>query len=236
MLAIILGKLGSGKTLIMTLLALADIRDIWSNYQIKDSRYNELDIPDLFDLPDKIILLMDEAYSWIESRVSSTSLNEYLSSILYHSRKAFTDIYLTTPEFSAIDKRFRKLANYIVFCGYRSNFESDDFHFIFYDKDNNSYGSMTLLYQDAIQFFKLYNTYEKVDSFRKKGLQFKIMKKYPERLRDYVVKLTELVSNEINGKITHDIVKDKLLMNGIDLAYEPLIYIRLKGKQNDNNN
>lgn len=236
MLVIILGNLGSGKTLIMTLLALSDKRDIWSNYFIKDKRYRELDIPDLFDLPDNILLLMDEAYAWIESRVSSSSLNEYLSSILYHTRKAFTDIYLTTPELSAIDKRFRKIANYFVLCEHRSNQEIDDFHFTFYDKDNNSYGNFSLLYKEAEKLFHFYDTYEKVDSYRKKGLQFKILKKYPVRLKDYIIEITELIYNKLNGKITHDIVKDCLLMEGIDLAYEPLIYIRLKGKKNDNNN
>lgn len=236
MLVIILGNLGSGKTLIMTFLALLNNKLIWSNYFIDSINYRELEVIDLFDLPDNINLLMDEGYAWLESRASHDSLNEYLSSILYHSRKTFTDIYITTPDFSTIDKRFRKLANYIIFCEHRENFEIDDFHFIFYDKENNSYGNITLDYLDSKPFFKLYNTYEKVESNRKKGLEFNLLKKYPMRLRDYIIELTEMIKTELNGKITHDLVKDKLLMNGIDLAYEKYIYIRLKGNKNDNNN
>ena len=123
---IIIGNLGSGKTYIMTLLTYSDGRELWSNYKINSKRYKRLDIIDLFDLPDNIILLMDEGYAWLESRASGSELNIYLSSILYHSRKTFTDIYITTPDFSTIDKRFRKLVNYIVFCKHRDNFDSDD--------------------------------------------------------------------------------------------------------------
>ena len=164
MLIIILGNLGSGKTLIMTILSLFGYKQIWSNYKINSKKHHYLDIPDLFDLPDNINLLIDEAYAWLESRVSSSTLNEYLSSILYHSRKALTDIYLTTPELSTIDKRFRKLADFFIFCEHRSNLDTDDFHFLFYDKNNNSYGSITLLYSEAKEYFKLYNTFEKVEA------------------------------------------------------------------------
>jgi len=235
MLVIILGNLGSGKTFVMTLLTYSDKREIWSNYKINRENYKPLGVIDLLNLPDNIILLMDEAYAWIESRVSSSTLNEYLSSILFHTRKTFTDIYLTTPMFSTIDKRFRKQANFIIFCKHRENFEFDDFNFIFYNVNNNSYGSSSLTYKKAKKYFSLYDTYEKIESFRKRGLEFNILKKYPERLKDYIIELTKLISSKINGKITHDIVKDCLLMEGIDLNYEPLIYIRLKGIKHDNN-
>jgi len=234
MLVIILGNLGSGKTFIMTLLTYSDKREIWSNYKVNSEKYRKLDVVDLLDLPDNIILLMDEAYAWIESRVSSSTLNEYLSSILFHTRKTNTDIYLTTPMLSTIDKRFRHQANFIILCEHRENFEVDDFHFTFFNVNNNTYGSSTILYSEAKRYFNLYDTYEKIESHRKKGLQFNILKKYPIRLKEYIFDLTEIVSSKLNGKITHDIVKDCLLMEGIDLAYEPLVYIRLKGKKNDN--
>lgn len=233
MLVIILGNLGSGKTLIMTLLSYHDKREVWSNYKINSKNYRVLDVVDLLDLPDNIILLMDEAYAWIESRVSSSTLNEYLSSILFHTRKTNTDIYLTTPMFSTIDKRFRHQANYIILCEHRNNFNTDDFHFLFYNKDNKTYGSNTLTYSNAKKYFNLYDTYEKIESHRKRGLEFKILQKYPLRLKEYIIELTEMIKHRINGSITHDIVKDCLLMEGIDLSYEPYIYIRLKGKNND---
>lgn len=226
---IIVGNLGSGKTFIMTLLTYSDGRELWSNYKINSERYRQLDIIDLFDLPDNIILLMDEGYAWLESRASGNELNIYLSSVLYHSRKTFTDIYITTPDFSTIDKRFRKLVNYIIFCKHRDNFLSDDFKFLFYDKENHSFGSHTLLYSNAKKYFRIYDTYEKIESHRKRKLEFKLLAKYPVRLREYVLELVDLVKDKINGKITHDIVKDCLLMEGIDLAFEPTIYIRLKG-------
>jgi len=235
MLVIILGNLGSGKTLIMTLLTYFNNKQIWSNYFIDSVNYRELEVVDLFNLPDNINLLMDEGYSWLESRASQDYLNAYLSSILYHSRKTFTDIYITTPDFSTIDKRFRKLVNFIILCEHRENFEVDDFHFVFYDKENKSYSDITLLYSDAKQYFKMYNTLEKVESTRKNRLEFGLLKRYPIRLRDYIIELTEMIKSELNGKITHDLVKDKLLMNGIDLAYEKYIYIRLKGNKNANN-
>ena len=233
-LTIILGNLGSGKTYIMTLLTYSDKRELWSNYKINSERYKQLDIIDLFDLPDNIILLMDEGYAWLESRASGDALNEYLSNILYHSRKTFSDIYITTPDFSTIDKRFRKLVNYIIFCKHRDNFLSDDFQFLFYDKENHSFGSHTILYSNAKKYFNLYNTYEKIESHRKRKLEFKLLSKYPLRLKEYVIDLVESINGKISGLITHDKVKDYLLMEGIDLAFEKTIYIRLKGMKNDN--
>ncbi len=232
----IIGNLGSGKTLIMLILSLTYSKEIWSNFKINIPNYRKLEVPDLFSLKDNIVVLMDEAYAWIESRISNTPLNEYNSSILFHSRKTFTDIYLTTPMLSAIDKRFRHQANYLIECLHRPNQESDDFHFIFNNLDNNSYGYQTLTYENAKKYFKLYNTYEKVESSRKLGLEFKILKQYPNRLKERVLELTEIVRENIDGQITHDIVKDCLLMNGLDMSYEPYIYIRLKGTKNDNNN
>lgn len=234
MLVIILGKLGSGKTFIMTLFSLVYKREVWSNYEIKIPNYRELDIIDLFNLKDNIVLLMDEAYSWIESRNSNSSINEYISSILFHTRKTFTDIYLTTPMLSTIDKRFRKTANFIIYCKYREPYSKDDFSFLFYNKDNKSYSNQTIPYLEAEKYFHLYNTYEKIDSHRKKALEYKLLKKYPERLKIYVIELVNIVESKLD-RITHDLVKDCLLMEGIDLAYEPLIYIRLKGKKIVNN-
>lgn len=230
MLIVILGKLGSGKTFIMTLLALFYKREIWSNYEIHIPNYRKLDIIDLFNLKDNIVLLMDEAYSWIESRNSNSSINEYISSILYHTRKTFTDIYLTTPMLSTIDKRFRKTANFIIYCRYRNPYSKENFHFLFYNKDNNTYTNQTILYSKAEKYFKLYNTYEKIESHRKKGLEYKLLRKYPDKLKIYVIELVNIVESKLE-RITHDSVKDCLLMEGIDLAYEPLIYIRLKGKK-----
>jgi len=231
MLVIVIGNLGSGKTLIMLLLILLENREIWSNFKINIPNYRELGIPDLFELKDNIVILMDEGYSWIESRVSSSSLNEYISSIIFHTRKSFTDIYLTTPMLSTIDKRFRKQANFIIECQHRNNFNSDNFNYVFHDVNNNTYGKFTLPYNKAKKYFKLYNTYEKVESHRKKGLQFKILKNYPKRLRLRVIEIVDIIKPLLNGKITHDIVKKKMFDNEIDLNYEPFVYIELKGKK-----
>lgn len=235
LLVIVIGNLGSGKTLIVLILSLCYNRDIWSNFEIKIPNYKELDIPDLFNLPNNIVVIMDEGYAWIESRVSSSALNEYVSSIIFHTRKTFTDIYLTTPMLSTIDKRFRHQANYIIECEHRSNFESDDFKYTFNDIDNNSYSKYTLSYNNAKKYFKLYDTYEKVDSHRKKGLEFNILKHYPKRLKIRVKEIIEIVQKHIidtnqNGKITHDKLKGYLFDLEIDLNYEPYVYIRMKGK------
>jgi len=229
MLVIILGNLGSGKTYIMMLLAYQDKRQILSNFNIKRKNVKVIDVPDLLDLPDDIVLLMDEAYSWIESRSSLDSLNKYLSSVLFHIRKTNTDIYITTPMYSTIDKRFRNQANYIIFCKHRNNFESDDFHFLFYDVNNRTYGISTLKYSEAKKYFHLYDTNEKVESYKKRGLQFNILKKYPERMKEYIKQISKLANKQLNGNITHDRVKKFLFDNGIDLGFHSFLYIDLKG-------
>lgn len=229
MLVIIIGNLGSGKTLIMLILSLTHNKEIWSNFIIYTPKYKKLDIPDLFELKDNIVILMDEGYSWIESRVSSTSINEYISSIIFHTRKTFTDIYLTTPMLSSIDKRFRHQANFIIECSHRNNFLTDDFHFIIHDIDNHSFGKWNLSYENAKPYFKMYNTYEKVESHRKRGLEFNILKKYPERLTIRVKEIAKILRLRINGKkITHFSVKKALFDERIDINYEPYVYLELK--------
>jgi len=229
MLVIILGNLGSGKTYIMTLLTYSDNRLILSNYKIIRKNSKKIDVPDLLDLPDDIILLMDEGYSWIESRSSSDSLNKYLSSVLFHTRKSNTDIYITTPMYSTLDKRFRNQANFIIFCKHRNNFETDDFHFLFYDVNNKTYGKYTLEYSKAKEYFNLYDTNEKVESYKKRGLSFNILKKYPERMKDYIDELSNIAFDSLKDKrITHISVKKFLFNNGFDLGYEPFLYLNLK--------
>ena len=68
LLVVILGKLGSGKTLIQTFLNLTSKKEVWSNYKIKIPNYRKLEVYDLLDLKDNIVVLMDEGYSWIENR------------------------------------------------------------------------------------------------------------------------------------------------------------------------
>ena len=64
----VIGNIGSGKTLLLVVIAKHSKRRIFSNFQLDLPLYNELEIIDLLNLENDIIVFIDEAYTWLESR------------------------------------------------------------------------------------------------------------------------------------------------------------------------
>ena len=123
-LMIVVGGLGSGKTCLLTYLALKHCErggQIWANYSISAENYHYLRPEDLMRLGRGDMANIDEAYNWLEARTSNKGTNRYLSYIVFQSRKRDLSINLTAQMISSIDVRFRTMADYLAIAQKKSN-------------------------------------------------------------------------------------------------------------------
>ena len=224
MLISILGNWGSGKTLFLVYLAKKFKREIHSNFELKLKNYKSLTVIDLLNLPNNVEVFLDEAYTWLESRVSSKALNRYLSYILLQSRKRTINIYITAQLFSTVDTRFRQQSSIIIFC---KRIE-DGFQYKILNRDNNCINCLVLPFDKAKQYYKYYDTYEIVEPYEKGKLEFQLLQSNPKLLFDTSKKIALKILKEFKDiKPTHQNVKIALMSNGFDKNYEPYVYAYL---------
>ena len=224
MLISVLGNLGSGKTLFLAYMAKMKIkRDIYSNFLLKTNNYHPLSIIDLLDLKDNIVVFIDEAYTWLESRTSSSTLNRFLSYVVLQSRKRTIDIYITAQLFSSVDIRFRHQSNIIV-KAYRNN---KGFLYTFLNVENSNITSFLLPFNKAKKYYSIYDTYEIIEPHKKKYLEFKLLESEPDKLKEHVNNLAEIIRPKIK-KLTHDSLKRCLMNESIEIGYEKYLYPILK--------
>lgn len=176
MINIIDGFIGSGKTLIMVIMALLekDINkmDIYSNFDVEFM--NEKINP--YDLLKKdfsgCAVLLDEIETLLDCRTSQSYANRMLSYFFYQSRKNELEIYGTAQQFGSIENRVRYLTFNQTFCKTRFNYhnvpekdiKADDFSF-YNIKINGQIGSIDMYYKDAVPYFDLYDTKEIIVPF-----------------------------------------------------------------------
>lgn len=233
MLIAIIGDFGSGKTLFLVLVGVSSNREIWSNFRLHLENYYQLDVMDLIDLGENKDILLDEAYTWLESRVSGSFLNRYISYILFQSRKRTIDIYTTEQLFHTIDRRFRDLVHRVVKCervnNQNPNKDKWDFRFDIYDTYNEDIKSFILEYDKAKQYFPLYDTKQIIEPFNIESLEFQLRKERPEEQYSKIKEISLKLKDSINGrKLTHSLLKIIMLKNGYKLDYESLVYAYLK--------
>lgn len=225
MLISIIGQVGMGKTLLLAILGSKSKREIYSNFRLSLPLYKPLQIIDLLELKDNINVFIDEAYTWLESRTSSSTLNRYLSYIIFQSRKRTIDIYTTSQMFSSVDIRFREQSNIIIKCKRTKK----GFHYWIYQVGNHNIRTFILPYENAKKYFNIYDTYEIIEPNQKQELEFKLIEKNPKHLLEKVKEVSEIIRNRVdNLKITHDSIKAYLLMNGFNTSYEKYVYLYLK--------
>jgi hypothetical protein len=116
----IVGGLGSGKTATLTFMGLmyhAQGFKLYSNYNISfggsplsECVYSNDDLDRVKDG----YFLGDELWSWVDSRMSSSHANKFVSNILLRSRKRGFNLIYTAQNFHQIDKRIRDITDYII--------------------------------------------------------------------------------------------------------------------------
>jgi ABC-type dipeptide/oligopeptide/nickel transport system ATPase component len=159
----IIGDVGSGKTLLATYLAAQDTRDVYANYKINIDRYHDLTPEILITLNYPSLSILDEAYTKIESRMSGRKLNEYMSYVLFQSRKRQMDIIITDQLVSSIDVRYRMLTNYEIFC----EAVDDGFKYIIEKKSMYSTFKPSYFFMPfelAEKVYPLYDTFQKIEA------------------------------------------------------------------------
>lgn len=229
MLGGVFGGLGSGKTLFLVYLAYKnpDI-PVFANFRINLKNCELIEPKDLIGMEyEKALILLDEAYTWLESRVSSSKLNRYVSYILFQSRKRGLDFIITAQLLSTIDIRFKDLCD-IYFYAERVR---EGFRYTMLSKDLRM-KTFILPYKFAEKkLFGIYNTYEVVMPFDIEELKTDIIAQTnKEEMNKIVDEIVEEIKRQYKN-VTHAIIMDYLVRTGKPLSLEPLIYVRLKHKR-----
>lgn len=235
----ILGDIRQGKTLLMTILAFHSNKEIYANYKLDIPKYYELQPTDLFNLPNRCEVFIDEAYAWLESRTSGADLNKCSSYILFQSGKRTINIYLTAQLFSTVDIRFRHMSNIIVEC-YKYD-DEEVFEYDFYERIRGELiqqNTWYLPFSEAEQYYGLYDTLEIVEPHTMKNLETKLIMSDGKKLFAKAKEITKLVKPQLdknitNNKYTHNAIMFELLKQNISLKYEKFIYLILHHQNKD---
>lgn len=227
----VIGNQRSGKNTFLSRIGLksnkTNRKPIWSNFILELDTYNELEIVDLLYLEPNVIVFIDEAYAWLESRRSSSNINKFITNIIFQCAKRRIDMYASAQMYSSVDIRFRDQADYVVECQDRD--EYDDFVYKISMRGVRNTNTYTLSYERANKaYFPLFDTYEIINSHNIENLEFELLKTYPEKLNSKVDSIVKYIKPKLE-KITHDSIKDILLREGIVLGFEKFVYSRLKG-------
>ena len=139
-------------------------------------------------------------------------------------------MYLTAQKFRSLDVRFREECDVLVKCKPRNNLKKDDFHFSILWIAQNKTNHFSMTYNDAKKYFPMFDTYQIIEPYTKEELLFELEKRDPEKRWGKAMSIGDIIGEGIDLKaITHDIVRARLLKNGYDTSYEPLVYVYLKG-------
>ena len=229
------GSVGSGKTLFATAAVLMDKdRPIYANYKIKSDNYREL-------LPETLLnaemtgsnVVIDEAYIWLESRLSGKPMNLYLSYILFQSRKRNMDMYLTDQILGTIDLRFRELTDYEVKCKSVPNAKNPKgFFYKIIDRTGfkpNSF-TMYLPIEKAAKYFNFYDSWELINP-----IDDELIAKISKSKKKIVEQVDEIVLDILGEypnlkKFPKGIVADFCLNNDLPKMFVELVYNSLLSK------
>lgn len=125
------GPMGSGKTMFATMFVMTrycsekiggQYEEAYSNIRMNSPNPKRpvkmLTKAEFKDLQNKrnALVVMDEAYLWLDSRRSSSNTNLGLTYLILQSRKRGFDIYYTAQLMSSIDKRLFDNTNYLAMC------------------------------------------------------------------------------------------------------------------------
>lgn len=215
------GDTGTGKSLLLALFA--KLREgkmkIYANFHLKVNGAQLIDVQDLETI-DSGLLLIDEAYIWLESRNSSSKINQYMSRIIFQSRKRRLDMFAAEQVRSSIDLRYRDLSKLTILALGKNT--KGDFEYVY--ERNFRTDRFTIPRKTAEKIYPLYDTYEfpqmAITEYEPNRLNNVINKRIRELKKKYGDKITKLSKNMIKDYL----VEKKQFEMGI---HEP-IYARIK--------
>lgn len=164
----ITGLLGSGKTLLQTILAY--IFHKYYNLSVKSNYYIEfgekLDINKLISFPDKgeldnTILALDEFWTIVDSRLPQQTSSRLVTYYFAQSRKRGVIILWTSQLKGMIDLRIHKLSDSIIYCSRRGKKPNRIFDYIWF-VGQEPVRKLSLTEDKASLFYDTYKTGELV--------------------------------------------------------------------------
>ena len=233
MLANFVGDVGSGKTLFTTGLAMTDKRLVLANYKIKIPNWKLLKPEMLFSLDQPALVILDEAYAWLESRRSGTPMPIYMSYILFQSRKRFIDILMTDQIEGTIETRYRQMLNWRIECNEEKGL---GFSYYFFKRARGGFIGpfrQFLPLENAVRIFPYYDTLEIIDPMDKE-LIYKISEDKQETV-DIVDDIVEEILKKFPlNAVKKAVVADYCLRNKHPHYLVELVFNRIKTKIAEN--
>ncbi|KKL98102.1 hypothetical protein LCGC14_1827730 [marine sediment metagenome] len=130
MLVSVEGRMGMGKTLTATYFGVKEHQEngkrIFATYHLHGVKYEYLTLETFYKLftnaeqgiteLSHCVFLLDEAYLFMDSRLSSSQINRLFNAFTFQSRKREVDIFLTTHDIMRIDRRIRSNIDIRISC------------------------------------------------------------------------------------------------------------------------
>lgn len=233
----ILGDLGSGKTLLATYLAYkmsSKIEyDVYANYQLNipncKSYISPIQLMEINPPHDKrALVVLDEAYTWLDSRVSISHINRYISWIILQSRKRNMDIIHTEQLNRLIDVRLKELNNMIF---YAENLGKGFKYTLVYRKGLRTFQkTFWLPYSYAKNLFSLYDTREIVKPLALEQIKADVMLDVDQtELKKEVDQIVDKIKPKLKGKkVTRSVLAVMLMEMGKPRQLLDFVYGKLK--------
>lgn len=165
----ITGSMGSGKTLLMTIMAHKYYSDkrikasVYANYGL-NFPFKPLHMKDIADAEfdfSNAVLALDELHLFMDSRQSGTKKNRIISYFITQSRKRNIIFIYTTQQSHQIDKRLRSNTDYFINCENLTGGRTSNV-FIRYTINDMKGHSQRYIFK-ADPFFHLYDTHQMID-------------------------------------------------------------------------
>lgn len=228
-LVIVLGDIGSGKTLLLTLLACGSEREVFANFKIEIPNANRIKTLGIDDIPNNVDIFLDELPMIADSRTASSIANRYVSYESAQQRKDFADIYGSSQFFHMVDKRLQDLCHVLVKCSrIGSRDKPEGFYYEFMDLETFERDYVYLPIENAQKYFDIYDTYEKITPSRKRYYRLRRMK---DEDSPKFMEECERIAKELNPlmkKITKDNTTNTLLENDYPSFIMSQVYHYLK--------
>ena len=237
MLWIILGDYGSGKTIRLVLEGVSSDRDVYGNFTLDIDNYTRITPMDLKHINSNALVILDEMQTWLESRVSMSFLNRFITNIIDQADKKDIDYFGTAHLLSSIDVRFRDNVHRIIICERigkedpertRTN-DHRDFRFKTMNTFTGKVKKKRLRYKKSVKYFELYDTHEIIEYPNQNDLELDLaLKQDPERAYGILFDIARDIKDKDGSDITHASIELTLLQNGYSAKHGRLVYSCLK--------
>lgn len=225
--------MGSGKTLLETKMILDTKQQVLANYAIyeddektkKHPNVKDLEIGELLHLPyEKCYVVLDEAYAYLESRVSMSKLNLYMSYILFQSRKRGITFILTAQLANSLDNRFLNLADIIIVA----NQVKDGFMYVI--TNGRVFRKILMNWKQAEKIWNKYDTSQVILPPQIQDLETQVQILDKKKLKQKIDELEEKFKQEYPDikKISHALVDGFLVDLEESDVYSSYLYARLQ--------